>query len=874
MVSKQKVGIIGRLRLRTKLLIGILFVEALLLSSTVLVVENQMRDSILNEFLKRGLSITKNLAAVNKDYVTTYNYVQIDQNLEHVVKENNLLYAMVVFFDGEVASYKGPHHIKEIILAGLLQEKTREIHDILIQYKTYRGEAFYEIAVPIFLEEEYWAIVSAGFSLNSLHAAVFKTRKMLLGIGVIGLVCGWLASVYLARRITRPIYTLVESVKAISKGQYHHPICVNTHDEIGYLGQRFSTMQEMIKRQFQELLDTNDLLSIRNHDLQHEIAQRHKKEIALRESEARLANAQRIAKLGFWEWNKKANKVFCSVEMSRQLGILPQDGGISHRILLKFVPKEERPLLQHAIRQAVARKASASVEHHLTPSQGGKRVVGQEIEASFDDIGKVIRLVGTLQDITERKHAIERMHYLAYYDNVTTLPNRALLVELLNQWIRQAKRYNRTVAVLFLDLDHFKRINDTLGHKAGDELLRGVARRLSDSVRDSDVVMRHVEGPPTQLPTWQSNNTVARLGGDEFVVVLTNLSCLEDASIVARRINDRLSRPFSVEETEVVVSSSIGISAYPTDGDNVEDLIKHADLAMYHAKAKGRNGYQFFTSSMNAYVQDRLSIENHLRESLGCNHFILYYQPKVNTRTGQIVGMEALIRWRHPERGFVSPATFISIAEETGLIIPLGEWVLRRACAQAKAWQQAGLPPLRVSVNLSVAQFKHAELQNTVIDALADAKLKPEYLELELTESLLMENLDTSVAQLEELKAIGVYLSIDDFGTGYSSLSYLKRFPIDALKIDRSFIQDIATDASDATIVTATINLGHNLGHKVIAEGVETQAQLEFLRMLQCDEIQGYLLSKPLPPKQFFEYVQHQLHCNDYENFVPAMALL
>ncbi len=437
-----------------------------------------------------------------------------------------------------------------------------------------------------------------------------------------------------------------------------------------------------------------------------------------------------------------------------------------------------------------------------------------------------------MRAITERTQA--HLYRLAHYDALTGLPNRLLFRDRLNQAMSQAHRNERLVAVMLLDLDRFKAINDTLGHSVGDLLLKAIALRLGASVREGD--------------------TVARLGGDEFVVILPDISYIRDAAAVARKILDLLHEPFELRGHEVFVTTSIGISIYPFDED-IESLIKNADTAMYQAKERGGNNYHFYTADMNAANMRRLALENGLRRALERNELALHYQPQVDITSGAIVGVEALLRWHHPELGMIPPADFIPLAEETGLIIQIGAWVLRSACAQNRAWQSAGYPPMLVTVNLSARQFGEMELLDTVHDALHDAGLEPHYLELELTENVLMQHTQTTITVLDQLHARGIRLSVDDFGTGYSSLSYLKRFPIDTLKIDRSFVCDINADADDAAIVKAITAMGHSLDIRVVAEGVETEEQLQFLRELRCNEVQGFYFSPPVPAAE----VEHLL---------------
>ena len=443
---------------------------------------------------------------------------------------------------------------------------------------------------------------------------------------------------------------------------------------------------------------------------------------------------------------------------------------------------------------------------------------------------KFLGTVGIIRDVTERKRAEERLSYLATHDALTNLPNRTLFIDRLEQAVSRAPWRKRLVAVLFLDLDHFKRINDTLGHNLGDLFLKAVAERLKGCVREGD--------------------TVARMGGDEFTVVLADIAETRDVPKIAQKVLDAFSKPFRVDGHELFTTTSVGISLYPNDGDNAEVLLKNADAAMYRAKEEGRNNYQHFSPAMNVRALEHLALENNLRYALEREELLLHYQPQVDLKTGRVIGMEALLRWQHPDLGLVSPAQFISLAEETGLIVPIGEWVLRTACAQNKAWQEAGLSPVRVSVNLSGRQFFQKNLFEMISRVIRETGLDPNSLELELTESFLMKKAESNIATLRELSAMMVRLSIDDFGTGYSSLSYLKHFPIHSLKIDQSFVRDITTDPDDAVIVTAIVTLAHSLCLKVIAEGVETKEQLEFLRSLQCDVMQGYLFSRPLPAEE------------------------
>ncbi len=445
--------------------------------------------------------------------------------------------------------------------------------------------------------------------------------------------------------------------------------------------------------------------------------------------------------------------------------------------------------------------------------------------------GQVAGAVIVFHDVSESRTMALKMAHLAQHDFLTGLPNRVLLTERLSRAIGQARRHSKRVAMMFIDLDYFKHINDSLGHAVGDLLLQMVAERLKLCVRDTD--------------------TVCRQGGDEFVVLLTEIEQASDAAPVAEKILGAFADPCVICGNELHVTLSIGISIYPNDGQDADEVMKNADTAMYHAKANGRNNYQFFTTEMNTRAVRRLFIEGNLRRALKQGEFQLYYQPKIDLASGLMIGSEALIRWLDPEHGLVYPNQFVPIAEESGLIVPIGSWVLREACRQVCAWQDSGLLAVPVSVNISAVEFRHKNFLDGVATILRETGMLPSYLELELTESILMHDAKSSESVLESLKAMGMQLAIDDFGTGYSSLSYLKRFPINTLKIDQSFVQDIDSDEDDASIVKAMIGMGKSLKQRVIAEGVETESQLAFLRRLQCDEGQGFLLGRPLPAEQF-----------------------
>jgi diguanylate cyclase (GGDEF)-like protein len=430
---------------------------------------------------------------------------------------------------------------------------------------------------------------------------------------------------------------------------------------------------------------------------------------------------------------------------------------------------------------------------------------------------------------TQRLADEERIRYQAYHDGLTGLPNRTSFAEQLERAVRRARRTGWTLGVMFLDLDRFKVINDSLGHDAGDQLLRVAATRIQRCVRESDLLFR--------------------MGGDEFAVLLENVRGPEESAAVAQRILEAFAEPVHLQDHEITVTTSLGIALYPKDDSTGERLVKSADTAMYRAKELGRNRYEFFTPEMNHRVESQLMLEGALQRALKAREFVLYYQPRVSNATRQVVGVEALLRWRHPERGLVSPLEFIPLLEETGLIVPVGTWVLETACRQAREWHDRGLQ-LAMSVNISARQFRSDLLVATVAEALRSSGLPPRFLEVELTESLLVDNAENALNVMSRLKALGVMVSIDDFGTGYSSLGYLRRFPIDLLKVDRTFIQDLASNPKDAAIVDAISALAKSLGIGLVAEGVEDAHQAEFMRARYCTELQGFLFSRPLPAEE------------------------
>lgn len=505
---------------------------------------------------------------------------------------------------------------------------------------------------------------------------------------------------------------------------------------------------------------------------------------------------------------------------------------------LQAIHPDDRETVRSAWQEAIRHKHSLQLEFRFLRDTGASVWGLAQTSPVFDSDGQLLSFIGSITDISEHKAAEAKIELLAHHDALTGLPNRLLLNDRVEQAIVHAERQNGKVALLFLDLDNFKTINDSLGHPVGDLLLQQVAHRLHGCVRESD--------------------TISRQGGDEFVIVLSDLENSETISALASKILQQLLSPFTVDQHELSTSISIGIAVYPDDGLDFNTLLQKADTAMYQAKEGGRNTYRFFNEEMNSNAVEHLLMRNSLSRALQQNEFVLHYQPQINLATGAVIGVEALIRWNHPELGLVPPGRFIPVAETSGLIVPIGEWVLNEACRQAVVWRQAGLPELVMAVNLSAVQFKRGDLEQTVMAALAASGHDPACLELELTESILIQHTDTIFSTLRRLKSLGLQLSIDDFGTGYSSLAYLKRFEVDKLKIDQSFIRDLADDPGDAAIVRAIIQMAHSLNLTTIAEGVENENIANLLRLNHCDEVQGYFYAKPMPADKLALFLENR----------------
>jgi len=575
----------------------------------------------------------------------------------------------------------------------------------------------------------------------------------------------------------------------------------------------------------------------------HDITERKKAESqreamleVIRQGEEKYRNILESIQEGYFEVDLNGNFTFCNNSMSRLTGYSKEEMlGMSHK---QFTNEETAKEVFQAFNKVYTTgEPSKAFDWQFMRKDGVEGFIETSITLQKDSSGKPTGFKGMIRDINERKRTEQQINYMATHDTLTGLPNRLMFSQLLNQAIRSAQRHKRQLAVFFIDLDRFKSINDSLGHEAGDRMLKEMARRFKKSLRADDVI--------------------GRLGGDEFVILTEEVDELSQISSIAHKILSSTIKPIVLQGEECRITASIGISIYPGNGTDEQSLIKNADMAMYFAKEEGRNNYQFYSKDIQSLSNKRFSIETNLRRALERNELSLEYQAKVDFKTGRITGVEALLRWENPSLGSITPTQFIPVAEETGLIVPIGRWVMKTACAQNVAWQRQGLPPVCMAVNLSLRQLMDDNLLEDIKAALDESGMAPNLLELEITESMVMQNPAHMIAVLTDIKKMGVRLAIDDFGTGYSSLAQLKHFPIDTLKVDRSFIRNLPQDSDNQAIIEAVIAMGKTLKLTVVAEGVETQEQEDFLRNLICDEMQGFYFSKPVAPDQFADLLRN-----------------
>lgn len=653
-------------------------------------------------------------------------------------------------------------------------------------------------------------------SVDAEEGALARSRRTLLAAGSAALALALAAGFALSRGLVRPILEIQAATERIGAGDFDVRTPSERSDEIGDVARAFDAM----------------LLRLRGSQAEVEANMS-----ALRRSGERLEAAQRIAALGSWAFELERSELEGSMEFRAILGFHAGDKLTVDGVLARVHP-EDRSALEEALVACLRDHIGLRIVHRIVLPDESERILNTQARLIRDDQGGLIRLEGTAQDVTERRRSEEQIRFLAYHDTLTGLGNRKMFSERLELAISHASRSATGVGVLVLDLDHFKRINDTLGHSAGDLLLRKLADRLVAAVRESD---------STRSSSDSANGTIARFGGDEFSILLPDISDPRDLARVARGILNRLRPPFSTDSEEVVLTASIGITTWPDDGDGVDALLRNADAAMHHAKQHGRNNFQFFAISMNEAARERFSLETKLRRALERGELEIHYQPRIAASTGEIVSLEALSRWRDPEQGMISPAVFIPLAEELGLIDELTEWAMRSVCTQLAGWPRSGRGPVPVSVNLSAHTFRSGNAAELIAGIQRQTGVAPELLEIEITESALVHDEEAVAATLREIRSTGVRVALDDFGTGYSSLNYLRRLPVDILKIDRSFIVDIETDPDAAALTEAIIAMALALRLTVVAEGVETPGQWAQLERWHCDEIQGWVFSPAVP---------------------------
>lgn len=674
------------------------------------------------------------------------------------------------------------------------------------------------------LVKEHQKKLDAIIASSNEHAE--SSRMVVMILSTLLLIMTIVFVLQLIRGLSRPLNHAVDVADRIASGHKLNSFDVDTKHDVGNL-------LGSLWRMHGSLLAYERDVEQHRRNLEEKVGE-------LAQSQHRLDQAQAAAKLGSWQWDQDHMVMDWSKGLYQLLGLSNTKHLPTLRLFLHCLPPRERKIFIGHLRSVVEHLNEISIEHHISIPGGEERIVSHQIAVVRDSKGHLVSLSGVVQDITDRRLAEEKMRRLALFDSLTGLANRQFFNEHLRNAVARSKRNSTTFATIFVDLDRFKRINDTLGHAIGDTLLREAATRLVSCVRDTDEVTTAESGS-------LEGSMVARLGGDEFIVLLRDLLQPRDAVVVAQRIINGLSTPFIIEGHELVVTASLGIAMYPTDGDNVEDLVKAADSAMYVAKSNGRNTFQFYSKEMNSAAYEKLSLETKLRQAIDNGQLVLHYQPKVDIRTGAIFGMEALVRWQHPQWGLIAPSRFIPLAEELGLIVQLGDRVLELSCQQMQLWREAGLGEACISVNLASPSFLKPSLAPEIAALIQKYGIRPQQLLIEATESMLIQSGSAAMNNLQALQALGVQLSIDDFGTGYSSLTYLRRFPVNELKIDRSFVAEMTHNTDDAAIVAAIVSLGRNMNRRIVAEGVETIGQARALRNQDCHLMQGFLFSRPVP---------------------------
>jgi diguanylate cyclase (GGDEF)-like protein/PAS domain S-box-containing protein len=724
-----------------------------------------------------------------------------------VASREDILYVWVIDWDGSLiagSSSGGDHQPR-------LADDALSRHARLKREQLSRidGQGLH-LAAPVFFGLDLVGAVRLGLSDRKMLADLATMRDRNLTLALWFLAISFLLTFIGLRRITRPLTQLIQSTEAVSLGRMDAHITVSGSDELRMLADGFNRMMERLQA------------TTVSRDYVANILQSMSEALTVLTPDGRIS---------------LANRALC-----RLLGY--SEGELEGMLFDRLLSTPPGPAPAADLVGRLQREGTLDhVEAEYRDRSGRPVAVVVSGALMCEPEGPVRAMICVAQDNRERKLQEERIRQLAFFDSITGLPNRAHFRHVLDEAVAEVRRQGGKLAVLFLDLDRFKRINDTLGHASGDRLLETFAERLAGCLRSGDTIAR--------IGLSGGSSTVARLGGDEFTVLLREIHDREDAAHIARRILQAIARPLHLEGHDVVVEASIGVALCPDDAEDSESLLMNADTAMYHAKAQGRANFQFYHADMNAKALEWLTLEAQLHKALECDQLRLEFQPQVALATNRVIGVEALLRWYHPERGRIPPEEFIALAEESGLIMPIGNWVLRQACAQGRAWLDSGLEPLQIAVNISSRQLRQDDFLEQVACALADHDFPGELLELEITESTAMTEPEATVETLSALRTLGVKIAIDDFGTGHSSLSYLQKFPLDRLKIDRSFTCDMMNNASNAGIVSAIIAMAHQLNFKVIAEGVEDDRQIAFLRAHGCEQIQGYRISPPRDAESF-----------------------
>ena len=804
---------VGGIGLRARLVIGMAAVVLLLGVSVIGFTKSALTKALDDELTKRGGVIARSAAQNSADYILTEQHVPLRLMLYGLLDEReDALYAFVLDGRGNLIAHTFQDGFPRDLLPPIGSPSGGESCRPT-QLET-ENESVVDICAPVLGGDAGY--VHVGLSERFARQSIGDIENTIMIIVAATLLVGFAVAAAFAKRITGPLYDLVETAEAVSGGDLARRVRVRPNNEVGRLAAAFNAMTDNLSR---TLVSRDEL----------ERSNRFHKTVldSMRDSISIIdASDFRIVEVN--------QRFLLDVNLKRSEVIGRTCHFVTHGSDSPCAARGEAcPFIE------TARNREYSVAEHVHVDANGKKTYA-EIHTSpiLNEQGRVTRIIHIVRDVTEQRNAEERVKHMAYYDGLTNLPNRVLYRETVTRALMNAERYKKLMAVLFVDLDAFKRINDTLGHAAGDLLLKTAATRIQASVRRSDYVGKADEG--------DVENTVSRVGGDEFVVLLNDIGRPEDAARVSERVIAFLAKPVSLGTGDVFITASIGIALYPLDGSDADSLIRNADVAMYHAKGHGKNTYQFFSETMNRAAVRRLGIENDLHRAVERSEFFLQYQPKVRVASRTVTSVEALIRWRHPEKGLISPADFIPIAEETGMIVQIGEWVLRTACLQSAAWCAAGFDGTAISVNLSNRQFMQKNLVGAARGIFHETGAQPGGIQLEITESAVMRDPEAAVLTLRELREMGITTAIDDFGTGYSSFGLLRRLPVDCLKIDRSFVATIAQNKDDAAISNAIISMAHSLGLKVVAEGVETKEQLAVLKRQGCDEVQGYLFSRPV----------------------------